>query len=114
MVLLSGHRGYGYQHRSGRQDTAQLSEYGRAVQQPACDKGVRHHILGSVVPRYKGREESEDDLAEDLCDLPRRSCTLLYELVVARSAVLANCEYGNLYGYYDCRIYPPSYVGSMD
>ena len=66
------------------------------------------------VPRYKGREESEDDLAEDLCDLPRRSCTLLYELVVARSAVLANCEYGNLYGYYDCRIYPPSYVGSMD
>lgn len=80
----------------------------------------RHiHIVSTCVnengeKRYKGREESEDDLAEDLCDLPRRSCTLLYELVVARSAVLANREYDYLYGYYDYRIYPSSYVYSMD
>ena len=64
--------------------------------------------------RYKGSQESEDDLAEDLCDLPRRSCTLLYELVVARTSVLANREYGNLYHYDNSRIYPSAYVGSMD
>ena len=75
---------------------------------------VRHHILGSVVPRHKGSQESEDDLAEDLCDLPRRYCPLLYELVVARPSVLANREYGNLHHYDNCRIYPSAYVGSMD
>ena len=91
-----------------------IRDSGRAVQQPARDKGVRHNILGSVVPRHKGREESEDDLAEDLRDLPWWSCTLLYELVVARPAVLANREYGNLYHYDNSRIYPPSYVWSMD
>ena len=32
----------------------------------------------------------------------------------ARLTVLANREYGNLHGYYDCRIYPLSYVWSMD
>ena len=45
---------------------------------------------------------------------PRRSCTLLYELVVARTSVLANREYGNLYHYDNSRIYPSAYVGSMD
>ena len=75
---------------------------------------VCHHILGSLMPRHKGREESEDDVAEDLRNLPRWSCTLLYELVDARPAILGNREYGNLYGDNDCRIYLSAYVGGMD
>ena len=46
-------------------------------------ESVRLHIPGTVVPGHKGREESENDLAEDIRRLPFGAGAVLHELVDA-------------------------------
>ena len=47
------------------------------------DKSIRRHIPCPVMFGHEGREEPEDDLAEDIYRLPFGACIVLHELVDA-------------------------------